>query len=169
MVRGLDYYNRTVFEIVAEDLGAQNSIGAGGRYDGLTKTIGGPDLPAVGFATGLERVLQTMEKQGVAFPPGSHPLIYFIPMGEKARKFCFEQVSQLRHQGIAAELDLSAKKIQNGLQMANHIHAELCIIIGDQELDTQIAQIKNLNTRQSLETPFAEISSKIQEMRTRNV
>jgi histidyl-tRNA synthetase len=169
LVRGLDYYTKTVFEIISSDLGAQNSIGGGGRYDGMTEALGGPNLPSVGFATGLERVLQTMDQQKVFFPAQPHPFLYLIPIGEAAKDFCFNITSQMRHLNIPCEIDLSGKKIQQCLQMANHLQAEFCIIIGDQELETQRAQIKNLNTRTSFEAGLQELSSKILEMRKSNV
>ncbi len=84
IVRGLDYYNKTVFEVTTGDLGAQNTIGGGGRYDGLISTLGGPDLPAVGWATGLERVLQVMVAQQKTASKARRPLVYFIPMGDAA-------------------------------------------------------------------------------------
>ncbi|NCX96463.1 MAG: hypothetical protein EBX41_08655 [Chitinophagia bacterium] len=158
------------FEIMAgvysDDPGSRDN---GGRYDGMTETIGGPFLPSVGFATGLERVLQTMDQQAIVFPKPIHPLIYFIPMGSQAKSFCFTQASQLRHDNIPCEIDLSGKKIQSCLQMANHLDAEFCIVIGDDELKTQRVQIKNLNTRESFEVALTELSSKIIEMRKGNV
>lgn len=169
LVRGLDYYNKTVFEITSSDLGAQNSIGGGGRYDGLAETIGGPNVPSVGFATGLERVLQTMDRQNAPFPKSPHPFIFFIPMGEAAKQFCFEFATQMRHQKIPCEVDISGKKIQQGLQMANNVGAEYCIVVGDQELQTQKAQLKNLSTRETSEASFSDLASKIIEMRKRNV
>jgi histidyl-tRNA synthetase len=164
LVRGLDYYNKTVFEIVSYDLGAQNSLGGGGRYDGLTETIGGPHIPSAGFGTGLERVLQAMDKQKVNFPVPPHPVLFLIPMGDASKEFCFELVCSLRHQQIPCDIDLSGKKMQNGLQMANHLNAEYCMIIGDQELASQKAQLKNLASRQSVEILFSELISKIKEL-----
>lgn len=169
LVRGLDYYNKTVFEITSSDLGAQNSIGGGGRYDGLTETIGGPHVPSVGFATGLERVLQTMDRQKAFFPKPPHPLTFFIPMGEAAKEFCFQLATQLRHQKVPCEIDISGKKIQQGLQMANTMGAEYCVVIGDQELQTQKAQLKNLSTRETTEVSFSDLASKIIELRKSNV
>jgi histidyl-tRNA synthetase len=132
LVRGLDYYNKTVFEITTEALGAQNSIGGGGRYDGLIASVGGPDLPSVGFATGLERVLQTMIKQNVAFPPPAHPFVFLVPIGEQALKYAFQLVCMLRHEKIPAEIDLSGKKVQHGLQLANQTASDYVLVIGDE-------------------------------------
>jgi len=154
LVRGLDYYTKTVFEITTEVLGAQNSIGGGGRYDGLTETIEGPYLPSAGFATGMERVLQTMLKQEVPFPAAPHPRVFFVPMGEEALKVCFQQVCQLRHKKIGAEIDLSGKKMQHGLQLASQQGSEYVVVIGDEELKTGRIKLKNMATRESSDCPL---------------
>jgi histidyl-tRNA synthetase len=147
LVRGLDYYNKTVFEVVSESLGAQNTLGGGGRYDGLISMIGGPDLPSCGFATGLERVLQTMVHQNCHFPDTPGPLLFLIPMGEKASDICFNLVCNLRHLGFSAEIDLSGRKIQSGLQIANAENARFSTVIGDRELETGEIEIKEMATR----------------------
>jgi len=149
LVRGLDYYNHTVFEISSSQLGAQNALGGGGRYDGLIATLGGPDLPSVGFATGLERVLQAMEKQGMQFPPDPRPFIYFIPLGDRAREECMKWTTALRHVHIPAEIDLSGKKIQTCLQTANLLHTVFCLVLGEDELRSGQAQLKEMDTHHS--------------------
>jgi histidyl-tRNA synthetase len=151
LVRGLDYYNKTVFEITSGSLGAQNSLVGGGRYDGLMKTLGGPNLPAVGFATGIERILQTMVEEGISFPPPPHPLLFIIPLGEKSLDTCFNLLCQLRHAHIATEIDLSGKKMQHGLQLANTLRADYCVIIGDEELSTGKVKLKKMTSRESEE------------------
>ncbi len=164
LVRGLDYYNKTVFEIVSGALGAQNTIGAGGRYDGLIGALGGPPLPAVGYATGIERILQTMVKQEAPFPPPPHPYLFLIGLGEEAFAFCFDLLCQLRHEKIPAEMDLQGKKIQIGLQLAHALEAEYALVIGEQELSSQSAQLKHMKTRQtetvSLDHLLEQIKSK---------
>lgn len=162
LVRGLDYYNKTVFEITSGQLGAQNSLGGGGRYDGLTAAIGGPDLPAVGFATGLERVLQTMLKQNIAFPPAAHPLVCLIPLGEKALNYCFLQLCTLRKKKIPTEIALHIKKVQQGLSLANALKAKYAIVIGEEELLNQRFTLKNLTTRQTREFALDQLISEIQ-------
>lgn len=157
IVRGLDYYNKTVFEILTQDLGAQNTIGAGGRFDGLIGNFGGPDLPAVGFATGLERVLQVMMVQKLSFPKRGRPLIYFIPMGDAARERCFSLATHLRHSHIAAEVELYAKKTQNAIQNALRAEAVYCAVIGSDELEKGTLQLKHLETRQQTEVSFHDL------------
>lgn len=146
LVRGLDYYNRTVFEIVAGELGAQNSIGGGGRYDGLIHTLGGPDLPAFGFGTGIERIIQTMINQEVVLPKKPHPFVYLAPMGEPAKEACFKILHALRANGIAAEMDFSGKKIAKALQAADQTNSTYCIVIGDHELASNQVEIKEMAT-----------------------
>jgi histidyl-tRNA synthetase len=150
LVRGLDYYNKTVFEITAGSLGAQNSIGGGGRYDGLSTAFGGPNLPSIGFGTGLERILQTMLKQEISFPEKTSCDIYLLPLGETAKTYCFQLASSLRKQGISAECDFSSKKIQQGLQNASKAEARFCLILGEEELISQNAVLKNLQTREQI-------------------
>lgn len=146
LVRGLDYYNKTVFEIVAGELGAQNSIGGGGRYDGLIETLGGKNLPAFGFGTGIERILQTMLHQNVLLPSPPHPLIYLIPMGTKAFSVCFSLLHQLREEGLAGEMDFSGKKLGKSIQLADELGSTYCIVIGDTEIETNTIELKELAT-----------------------
>jgi len=159
LVRGLDYYNKTVFEVISESLGAHNTLGAGGRYDGLMKALGGPDLPSVGFATGIERLLQTMVAEHVAFPPPPSPLLFLIPMGETASDTCFALLCRLRHHGIAVEIDLSGKKIQHGLQLANAENARYVAIVGDREMETGEVEIKEMATRTAQKISLSKLES----------
>jgi histidyl-tRNA synthetase len=161
LVRGLDYYVKTVFEITTEVLGAQNSIGGGGRFDGLTATIGGPNLPSAGFATGMERILQTMLKQKVPFPEILRPFVFLVPIREQAMHFAFELVCRLRHEKIPAEIDLSGKKIQHGLQLANQLNAEYAVVIGEEELSSKVIKIKNMATRESADCTLSELVTKL--------
>jgi histidyl-tRNA synthetase len=151
LVRGLDYYNKTVFEITSGELGAQNAVGGGGRYDGLIASLGGPDLPAVGFGTGLERLMQTMLKQNVPFPANPHPFLFLVPLGEKGLQFCFKLLCALRHEGIAAEIDLSGKKVQHGLSLANAASADYAAVIGENELSSGRIALKHMASRASEE------------------
>ena len=165
LVRGLDYYNKTVFEITSEGLGAQNSMGGGGRYDSLTESLGGPNLPSVGFGTGLERILQVMVKQGAPFPPPPHPLILLIPLGEASRQLAFELACKLRKQRISAEIDLSGKKVQHGLQLANHLQADFCCVIGEEELIHKTGKLKKMATRESFDVSFDSLATKLIELK----
>ncbi len=163
IVRGLDYYNKTVFEVLTGDLGAQNTIGAGGRFDGLIATLGGPDLPVVGFATGLERILQVMIAQGISIPKSYRSFIYFIPIGDAAREKCFSLVTQCRHQQIAADIELHAKKMQTAIQNGVRIGATHCAIIGSDELEKGLIQLKDLQTREQREVRLDHLLSTLKE------
>ncbi len=154
IVRGLDYYNKTVFEFMTDHLGAQNTIGAGGRYDGLLKTFGGVDLPSVGFGTGLERVLQVLLGQKALLPCKAALQIYFIPMGEKAREKCFSLASLCRRHHISADVEWNAKKMQTAMQNAVKSGAAYAAIIGNDELEKGVLQIKELSSREQKEVPF---------------
>jgi len=164
LVRGLDYYNHTVFEIASMHLGAQNALGGGGRYDGLIATLGGPNLPSVGFASGIERVLQAMHKQGVPFPTPPGPFVYFIGLGEKARRILMPLIARLRHADISVEIDLFGKKIQQSLQLADQSKATYALIIGEEEIQSQKAMLKEMATRQSIPLSLDGLFSELVEL-----
>lgn len=158
LVRGLDYYNKTVFEITAGELGAQNSLGGGGRYDGLIKTLGGPDLPAMGFGSGIERVIQTMLKQNIQISSPYHPKLFLIPLGDEAKNTCYELLHLLRENGIPTEMDFSEKKLNKAMQYANQIQATYVAVIGDEELQTHIVELKEMETGHKTKVPLAHLS-----------
>lgn len=146
LVRGLDYYNGVVFEITAGQLGAQNSIAGGGRYDGLLKSLGGPDLPSIGFGTGLERILQTMLKQEVPLPLPPKPTLFFVPLGEEAKKTCFSLMQILRKNLHPVEMDLSGRKLNKAMNYANQIGAAYVAVVGDDELKSKEILLKEMAT-----------------------
>lgn len=146
LVRGLDYYNRTVFEVLASELGAQNSIGGGGRYDGLLKTLGGPDLPTFGFGAGIERTLQTMLKQGVPLPTPPRPLLFLISLGDDAKSHCYSLLHQLRQNGISCQMDFTERKLQKVMQYANQIQVKYVVVIGENELKANEVELKEMST-----------------------
>lgn len=162
LVRGLDYYNKTVFEITSGELGAQNSVGGGGRYDGLMKDLGGPDLPTMGFGTGLERILQTMLKQQVSLPAPPTPEIYLIPLGADAKDACFSLLHSLRLAGIPSDMDLSGKKLGKVMQYANQIQVKYVLVVGEEELKTQEAQLKDMHSGNTLKVPLNNLAKILQ-------
>jgi len=143
LVRGLDYYNDLVFEIVAGDLGAQNSIGGGGRYDTLVQQLGGPATPATGFATGIERIIQIMIAQKVALPLAPETLLYLIPLGDKAQSACFQLQHTLRGYDLAVEMDYSGRKIGKILQGIQK-GVRYVAVVGDQELENGEIELKEM-------------------------
>lgn len=157
LVRGLDYYNQTVFEVVAGELGAQNSVGGGGRYDGLLKTLGGPDLPAFGFGTGIERILQTMINQGIELPQPNNPMLFIIPLGEKAKEQALAMAQELRHKGIPTLVELTGKKLNKAMNLANSSGAQYTVVIGDDEITTGRLKLKNMKTGESIDTTLQQL------------
>ncbi len=149
LVRGLDYYNGVVFEVTSGELGAQNSVGGGGRYDGLLSTLGGPDLPSIGFGTGLERVIQTMLKQKAPLPSKKSPLLFLIPVGEKAKEAVFTLLLNLRRQ-FYVEVDWSSKRIGHSLSLADTMGAIYALVLGEEELGSGQIKVKNMKTRQEI-------------------
>lgn len=151
LVRGLDYYNRTVFEVQSSELGAQNSLGGGGRYDTLLNLLEGPDLPSIGFGCGLERILQAMVAQGVPLPPPTRPQIFLAPLGDRPLLYCSLLATELRHRGIRADLNTQGKRVKALLQTANAIGARSILVIGEEELDRGQANWQDLDERTSRE------------------
>lgn len=157
LVRGLDYYNGTVFEVVAGDLGAQNSVGGGGRYDGLLKMLGGQDLPAIGFGCGIERTIQTMLKQNVTLPADQGVSLFIIPLGEEAQNECFTMTHYLRQQGISVQMDYSGRKLNKVMQYANTIKAKHVVVIGENELKTGEVDLKEMATGDVIRIPIKSL------------
>lgn len=146
LVRGLDYYNNTVFEITSTYLGAQNSLGGGGRYDGLIKELGGQDLPSFGFGAGLERIIQTMLAEKVYMPKPNCPTLLLIPLGCDAKKKCFQMLSKLRKEHIAVEMDFSDKKLKHKMRYADSIKTRYVAVIGENELKNNKFELKEMES-----------------------
>ena len=151
IVRGLDYYTRTVFEFVSSDLGAQSTICGGGRYDGLFKQLGGPDTPSLGFGMGLERVMLVMDAQNAAYPEPEKTMIYLAPMGDAAVVKCMELCSKLRAEGFSAETDLNNRSVKAQMKYANKLGAKYTVVIGDSELESGIVKLKNMESGEQTE------------------
>lgn len=151
IVRGLDYYTRTVFEFVCSDLGAQSTVCGGGRYDGLFEALGGQHMPSLGFAMGLERMLLAMEAQGCEFPEEERTMLYLAPLGEKAVLKCAELASKIRAEGFSVESDLCSRSAKAQLKYANKLGAKYVAVIGESELESGKAGLKNMETGESTE------------------
>lgn len=145
LVRGLDYYNRTVFEIVPnDDERAQGTLGGGGRYDGLMELLGGPPTPGMGFGSGIERLILEMQKNGVVFDNGSAAAVYIVHRAEGAGARVFALASELRDLGIATLIGESGKSMKAQMRGANHSGARVALIIGEDELAAGQAVLKDL-------------------------
>ena len=155
IVRGLDYYTRTVFEFVATGIGAQGTVCGGGRYDGLIELLGGAPTPSVGFAMGLERLLLVMEQQGCEFPPERSCTIYIGSMGEAASLKAVELAAGLRAEGFWAECDSVGRSVKAQMKYADKLGAKYSCIIGDNELAEGRARVKRMDTGEAAEVPLS--------------
>ena len=144
IVRGLDYYTKTVFEFVSGDIGAQSTVCGGGRYDGLVGQMGGPSMPSLGFAMGIERLLMVMESQGTEFPEPKLPDIYIATMGEEAKLKSTKICSLLRAEGFTAVTDVAGRSVKAQMKYADKIGARFSTVIGDDELKNDRCVLKNM-------------------------
>jgi histidyl-tRNA synthetase len=158
MVRGLDYYTRTAFEVVAGELGAQNAVCGGGRYDGLAQEIGGPSVPAIGFAIGVERLVMLL--------PGEksfsrHPDLFLAALGKEAQERGFALAQEMRDAGIWVEFDYEGKSLKSQMRKADRMKTPLVLILGEEELKKNRVVVRNMATKVQEEVPLGEIIKKI--------
>lgn len=160
IVRGLDYYTKTVFEFVTDFIGAQGTVCGGGRYDGLIEELGGKHLPSLGFAMGIERLLMLMDKQGIEIPKPSTCDLYVAVMGESASLKSFEIIKAVRSCGLIAETDIVGRGLRAQMKYADKIGAKFSMVLGDNEIEQGKAVIKNMSNGEQteivLDDTFAE-------------
>ena len=159
IVRGLDYYTRSVFEFVSTSIGAQGTVCAGGRYDGLIAELGGNPMPAVGFAAGIERLLIVMEQTGVEIPAPHTPTVYIAGMDADCRKKAFEIAIALRAKGIFAEIDHMERSVKAQFKYADKLGAKYVAVIGGNELSEGRANVKCMATGESESVAFADMAT----------
>ena len=162
MVRGLDYYNHTIFEFITKVDKAELTICAGGRYDGLVEYFGGPETPGFGFGLGLERLLLILEKQGIELPVDSQMDVYIVVLGEGANSKALELVQALRQQGLTAERDYLGRKIKAQFKSADSFKATTVITLGESEVATGQVTIKNNASRQEMTVRLDELMENAQ-------
>jgi histidyl-tRNA synthetase len=162
LVRGLDYYCRTAFEIQTTELGAQNAVAGGGRYDGLVETLGGPPMPAIGFAVGMDRLVELMLQRNPK--KESTPDIFISPLGDEAIQKAFEWSCALSLAGVPTEADFTGKSLKALMKRADRIHAGFVLIAGDQELKNGSVVVRNMKTKEQLSIPLETIVEKIQQL-----
>ena len=143
LVRGLDYYTRTAFEWVATGLGSQDAVGGGGRYDGLSESLGGPPLPGIGIAPGIDRILLARSASGTK---AGGVVVYVVALGEAASRVAFKLVTELRGKGIGADLDLMDRSMKGQMKDASRSGARWAVILGDEELAANNASLKDLDS-----------------------
>jgi histidyl-tRNA synthetase len=146
IVRGLDYYSRTVFEFVSDQIGAQGTVCGGGRYDGLVEELGGQATPALGFAGGLERLLLVMEAQGIEIPGEDGCDLFIASLGEEANLPVQKLVQELRLAGVAVERDLMGRGLKAQMKYADRIRARFSLVVGEDEIKNQSAMLKDMQT-----------------------
>ena len=160
IVRGLDYYTKTVFEFVTDFIGAQGTVCGGGRYDGLIEELGGKHLPSLGFAMGIERLLMLMDKQGIEIPKPSTCDLYVAVMGASASLKSFEIIKAVRSCGLIAETDIVGRGLRAQMKYADKIGAKFSMVLGDNEIEQGKAVIKNMSSGEQteivLDNTFAE-------------
>jgi len=158
MVRGLDYYTRTTFEMVTDRLGSQNAVAAGGRYDGLVKELGGPELPGIGFAMGLERLvlLKAEEAREVAVPE-----VFFAALGEDAAGVAFNLMSRLQRQGVWAEMDYFGKSLKAQMRRADKLAARKVVILGGDELARGVAMLRDMSDGSQREVALGDLHGEL--------
>jgi histidyl-tRNA synthetase len=157
LVRGLDYYTRTAFEFVSSDLGSQDALGGGGRYDALVEQLGGKPTPSVGFASGIERLLMVMEKMAFPFPT-SQPDVYIVALDDESRSWAFETAVTLRSLNLAVDLDYAARSMKAQMREANRCGAQSVLIVGEAELARKTAVLKNMADGTQTDLPFEKIT-----------
>ncbi len=144
IVRGLDYYTKTVFEFVSTGIGAQGTVCGGGRYDGLVDELGGQKTPSLGFAMGLERLMMLLEAQNAPFPQAAVPDLFIIALGEKATLKAVEIAGDMRAEGFEALIDLNQRSLRAQMKYADKLGAKFTVVIGDNEVEQGVARLKNM-------------------------
>lgn len=158
LVRGLDYYTQTAFEVIMNKVGSQqNAICGGGRYNKLVSQVGGDDIPGMGFAAGMERVLLTVEEEGIQLPVKQDIDVYVAPLGDAAKDVCFKLTHALRANGLTTETDYLSKSMKAQMKAADKAHARYTVIIGDDELANGQAVVRNMATSSQETISFEEV------------
>ncbi|GGO41999.1 histidine--tRNA ligase [Streptomyces daqingensis] len=161
LVRGLDYYTRTTFEFVHDGLGSQSAVGGGGRYDGLSEMLGGPPLPSVGWALGVDRTVLALRAEGVELQLPSSTDVFAVPIGEEARRALFRVVTALRREGVAADFAYGGKGMKNAMKSANRSGARYALLAGERDLAESVAQLKDLQSGEQTAVPLDRVVSEV--------
>jgi histidyl-tRNA synthetase len=166
LVRGLDYYTHTTFEVISGSVGSQSALCGGGRYNGLIKELGGSDLPGVGFASGMERVLLACENENSLVIPDKNLDLYLILIEKELKEFAFQKLIEMRRRGLSVELDYQTRSIKAQMREANKLNARFALFIGGEEFSRNELVLKNMSTGEQVifnSTDFENILQKIKE------
>ncbi|MGD0556410.1 MAG: histidine--tRNA ligase [Streptosporangiaceae bacterium] len=166
LVRGLDYYTRTTYEFDHALLGAQSGIGGGGRYDGLSEDIGGPPLPGVGYATGMDRIVLAMEAEELVPAAGNQAQVFGVPLGASAHREIYGLVTELRRRGLRADMVFGTRGLKGAMKAADRSGARYAILIGDAEQSASVVMVKNLENGEQLAVPAGEVTAWLTERLT---
>ncbi|AGL02097.1 histidine--tRNA ligase [Desulfoscipio gibsoniae] len=159
LVRGLDYYTHTAFEIMAPDIGAQSSVGGGGRYNGLIEACGGPPTPGIGFALGLERILLALESRGKLPDIQAGPVVFLVAVGDRAVRESFSLLARLRAAGIAADMDYQGRSLKAQMKYAGKLGVRYTVIIGEDELQKGSVVLRDMTAGSQRDIPADQIIS----------
>ena len=159
IVRGLDYYTKTVFEFVSNSIGAQGTVCGGGRYDGLIEELGGQKTPSLGFGLGLERLMLLMEAQGCEYPEDARPDLFIAALGEKATLKAIDIAKDMRAEGYSCLYDLNSRSLRAQMKYADKLNAKYTIVIGDSEVEEGVARLKDMQTGEETEIALATFVS----------
>ncbi len=159
IVRGLDYYTKTVFEFVSNSIGAQGTVCGGGRYDGLIEELGGQKTPSLGFGLGLERLMLLMEAQSCEFPEDARPDLFIAALGEKATLKAIDIAKDMRAEGYSCLYDLNSRSLRAQMKYADKLNAKYTIVIGDSEVEEGVARLKDMQTGEETEIALATFVS----------
>ncbi|MBR7832665.1 histidine--tRNA ligase [Actinospica durhamensis] len=163
LVRGLDYYTRTTFEFVHDGLGSQSAVGGGGRYDGLSELLGGPALPSVGWALGVDRTVLAMEAEGVLEKETSRVEVFAVPLGEQARRLLFGVVRDLRRLGVSADIVFGTRGVKGAMKAADRSGARYALVAGERDLADNLVQLKDLASGEQIPVALDQIIPTIKE------
>ncbi len=165
LVRGLDYYNHTAFEIMStsDGFGAITTLCGGGRYNGLAEEIGGPSAPGIGFAMSIERLLLAMDAEGKTFANDPALDVYIVTLGDSARRPGFKLLRELREAGIRSDMDFMDRKMKAQMKSADRLHARMVVLIGEDEVTEGVAQLKNMEDGTQEKVPVSELIEKVKE------
>ena len=159
LVRGLDYYTKTAFEITSSALGSQDALAGGGRYDLLVEELGGKPTPGIGFAAGMERLMMVLTKVGPPSPSNVNPILYIVTTDESSRRWAFAKATSLRSKGLRVEIDYLGRSVKAQMREANRQEAQYSMVIGETELQTQHAKLKNMKTGEESLVNLGELQS----------
>lgn len=162
LVRGLDYYTKTAFEITSRALGSQDALAGGGRYDLLVEELGGKPTPGVGFAAGIERLLMVLKKQDIARQDANAPKLYIVTADDSARSWAFLKASELRTHGLSVEIDYLNRSVKAQMRDANRLCVEFVVVVGERELKDGTCNLKNMRSGEGNLIPIDRLANALQ-------